>query len=139
VYRNRSRPTGGPVLIHLHGGAFRIDKKSREPQPLLYRFACQGLHQRELPPSDAVPGSAGRPEEGDRLVRERGPEYGAEPNIFFVACSSAGGHLASMAVLTANDPLLQPGFEEAETSVTAVVLLYGYYGSARSVGRRASD
>jgi acetyl esterase/lipase len=61
-------------------------------------------------------------------VREHGPEYGADPNVVFVAGSSAGGYLASMAALTANDPALQPGFESADTSVTAVVSLYGYYG-----------
>ena len=61
-------------------------------------------------------------------VREHGPEYGADPNVVFVAGSSAGGHLASMAALTANDASLQPGFEDVDTSVTAVVSLYGYYG-----------
>ena len=61
-------------------------------------------------------------------VREHGPEYGADPNVVFVAGSSAGGYLASMAALTANDPSLQAGFEDADTSVTAVVSLYGYYG-----------
>ena len=62
-------------------------------------------------------------------VREHGAEYGADPNVVFVAGSSAGGYLASMAALTANDPALQPGFEEVDTSVAAVVSLYGYYGS----------
>ena len=65
-------------------------------------------------------------------VREHGPEYGADPSVVFVAGSSAGGHLASMAALTANDPSLQPGFEDADTSVTAVVSLYGYYGLGRA-------
>ena len=61
-------------------------------------------------------------------VREHGPEYGADPNVVFVAGSSAGGHGASMAALTANDASLQPGLEDVDTSVTAVVSLYGYYG-----------
>ena len=42
VYRHRSRPSGGPVLIHLHGGAFRSGRKNREARPLLYRLASQG-------------------------------------------------------------------------------------------------
>ena len=33
-----------------------------------------------------------------------------------------------MCALTANDPRFQPGFEEADTSVTAAIGLYGYYG-----------
>ena len=41
---------------------------------------------------------------------------------------SAGAHLAAFAGLTANDPTYQPGFEQADTTVTAVVGLGGYYG-----------
>ena len=33
-----------------------------------------------------------------------------------------------MAALTPNDPAFQPGFERANTSVTAAISLYGYYG-----------
>ncbi len=35
-----------------------------------------------------------------------------------------------MCALTADDPMFQPGFEEADTSVSAAVGLYGYYGPA---------
>ena len=56
-------------------------------------------------------------------------EAGADPAVVFVAGSSAGGHLAAMAALTPNDPRFQPGFERADTSVTAAICLYGYYGS----------
>jgi acetyl esterase/lipase len=33
---------------------------------------------------------------------------------------------------TTNDPVFQPGFEQADTSVAAVVALYGYYGGIAS-------
>ena len=33
-----------------------------------------------------------------------------------------------MAALTANDPTFQPGFEAADTRITAGIGLYGYYG-----------
>jgi acetyl esterase/lipase len=36
--------------------------------------------------------------------------------------------LAALAALTPNDPVFQPGFESADTSVTAAVCLHGYYG-----------
>ena len=69
-------------------------------------------------------------------VREHGDEYGADPSVLFVAGSSAGGNLASAAALTPNDPRFQPGFEDVDTSVTAAVALYGYYGHYG--GERAS-
>jgi acetyl esterase/lipase len=90
LYRHRAHPSCGPVLVYLHGGAFRSGGKRRAARPLL---------------------------------------YGADPAVVFVAGSSAGGHLAAMAALTANDPAFQPGFEQADTSVAAAVCLYGYYGS----------
>ena len=62
-------------------------------------------------------------------VRTQGQEYGADPAVVFVAGSSAGAHLAAMAALTPDDPRFQPGFEDADTSVTAAICLYGYYGA----------
>jgi hypothetical protein len=34
----------------------------------------------------------------------------------------------AMSALTPNDPVLQPGFEQADTTVTAAICLYGYFG-----------
>jgi acetyl esterase/lipase len=62
-------------------------------------------------------------------VRAHGHEYGADPALLFVAGSSAGAHMASLATLTPNDPTFQPGFEDADTSVTAAIGLNGYYGN----------
>jgi acetyl esterase/lipase len=67
-------------------------------------------------------------------VRQRAGEYGADPSLLVVAGGSAGAHLASMAALTANDPVFQPGFEDADTSVRAAVCLYGFYGSRDLAG-----
>jgi acetyl esterase/lipase len=57
----------------------------------------------------------------------------------FVAGSSAGAHLAAMAALTPNDPAFQPGFEDANTSVTAAIALGGYYGLLDGDGRLPSS
>ena len=61
-------------------------------------------------------------------VRAHGHEYGPDPTMVFVSGSSAGGNLAALAALTPNDPAFQPGFEQADTSVTAAISFYGYYG-----------
>ena len=42
LYRNRSRLSRGPTLIHLHGGHFQIGRKNREARPLFYRLASRG-------------------------------------------------------------------------------------------------
>ena len=59
-------------------------------------------------------------------------DYGADPSTLVVCGGSAGAYLGTMCALTADDPTFQPGFEQADTSVSAAVGLYGYYGSAPS-------
>jgi acetyl esterase/lipase len=136
VYRHRSHPSGGPVLIHLHGGAFRRGRKSREARPLLYQLASQGgvciSANYRLSPAATFPDHLIDVKKVIAWAREHGAEYGADPPMVFVAGSSAGGHLASLAALTPNDPVFQPGFEGADTSVAAAISLYGYYGSLGS-------
>jgi acetyl esterase/lipase len=71
-------------------------------------------------------------------VREHSDEYGADPTAVFVAGSSAGGHMAAMAALTPNDPAFQPGFEDADTSVSGAITLYGYLGNYYGQGAGSS-
>ncbi len=132
IYRHRSHPSGGPTLVYLHGGAFRRGRKNNEARPLIYRLASQGWvcisANYRLSPSARFPDHLIDVKKVIAWVREHGHEYGADPAVVFAAGSSAGGHLASLAALTPNDPAFQPGFERADTSVTAAVSLYGYYG-----------
>ncbi len=50
-------------------------------------------------------------------VKENIARYGGDPNNIVLCGNSAGGHLASLAALTPNDPKYQPGFEEKDTTV----------------------
>jgi acetyl esterase/lipase len=136
VYRRRDRPTGCPTLIHFHGGAFRHGRKSREARPLFHRLASRGWvcisANYRLAGDGRFPDPLIDAKKAIAWVRAHGPEHGADPDVLFVAGSSAGGHLASMSALTPGDPRFQPGFEEADTSVTAAISLYGYYGPVGS-------
>ena len=133
VYRPRSRPSGCPTLIHLHGGSFVRGRKSRQARPLLARLASQGWvcisANYRLRPAAAFPDHLIDVKKVIAWVRENGHEHGADPATVFVAGSSAGAHLAAFAALTQNDSVFQPGFEDADTSVAAAVCLGGYYGS----------
>jgi acetyl esterase/lipase len=68
-------------------------------------------------------------------ARARAVEYGGDADRNVLAGSSFGARLATLAGFTVNDPAFQPGFERADTSIAAVVALYGYYGAVAS--RRA--
>jgi acetyl esterase/lipase len=133
VYRRRSLPTSvGPALVHLHGGALVRGRKNREARPLLYRLASQGWvcvsANYRLSPAVRFPDHLIDVKKMIVWIREHGHEYGVDPTMVFVAGSSSGGQLAALAALTPNDPAFQPGFERADTSVTAAICLYGYYG-----------
>lgn len=143
LYRHRSRPTGAPVLVHLHGGGYHGGRKSMESRALLFRLA-------ELGWVTVTANYRLRPHAGfhDHLtdvkrvlawVREHGPRYGADPGTLVLAGGSAGAHLATIAALTQHDPRYQPGFEDADTSVSAVVGLYGWYGGYYEEGGPASE
>ena len=60
-------------------------------------------------------------------VRENIADYGGDPDFLAITGGSAGGHLASLAALTPNDPTFQPGFEDADTTVQAAAPYYGVY------------
>jgi len=71
-------------------------------------------------------------------IREHADEHGADPSFIAVTGGSAGGHLAALAALTANDPAFQPGFEDVDTAVQACVPNYAVYDFTDESGTRAS-
>jgi acetyl esterase/lipase len=135
LYRDRSDRVGRPTLVYLHAGGFHFGSKRLGARHLLYRLAshgwvCISANYRLLPAE--FPDPVIDVKKVIAWVREHGRDYGADPDAVFLAGSSAGGHLASLAALTANEPAFQPGFEDTDTSVSGAVSLYGYYGPIAS-------
>ena len=144
IYRRRGSTNGpAPVLVHFHGGHFQIGGKSREARPLLHRLASQGWvcisANYRLGEAGRFPNSLIDAKRVISWARAHAAEHGADPSVLIVAGSSAGAHLASMAALTPNDPAFQPGFEDADTVVSAAVCLYGYYGDRELAGSLPSS
>ncbi len=142
LYRHRSHPSRAPVFVYVHGGGYLSGSKSREARPLIDRLASQGWvcisANYRLRPAASFPEHLIDLKKMIAWVRRRGAEYGADPAALFVGGSSAGGHMAALAALTPNDPEFQPGFEAADTSVTAAISLYGYLGSYYGRGHASS-
>ncbi|MFG2003708.1 alpha/beta hydrolase [Spirillospora sp. NPDC048911] len=133
VYHHRARPSGAPVLIHVHGGGYSGGRKNSQSLPLIYRLAgrgwvCVSANYR-LRPEFQHPDHLIDLKKVIAWVREHAHEYGADPATLFVAGSSAGGHMAALAALTRSDPAFQPGFEDADTSVTGAICLNSWYRS----------
>ena len=141
LYRPRHGGVGGPVLIHLHGGGFSFlpGRRSFYARWLLFRLAREGWvcisATYRLQPAATFPDELIDVKKVIAWGRARALEYGGDPDRIVLAGSSFGARLATLAGFTVNDPAFQPGFERADTSIAAVIALYGYYGGIAS--RRA--
>jgi len=80
-----------------------------------------GVRRDQLPaePPGALSRAPDRLQAGPGLGAEHAAEFGGDPARVAVTGGSAGGHLAALVALTANDPAFQPGFETVDTSVVA--------------------
>ena len=131
VYHHRDVPQGAPVLLSVHGGAWTIGRKEWDAIPLLlqmaaYGWVCVSVNY-PLSPRARWPEHIIALKRAVKWIREHAGEYGGDPSFVAVTGGSAGGHLAAMLALSANDPSLQPGFEDVDTSVQACVPHYGVY------------
>jgi acetyl esterase/lipase len=120
-----------PVVLQIHGGGWVYGHKQQQALPLMYHLAARGwicvsINYR-LGPRASWPDPIVDVKRAIAWIREHIVEYGGDPNFLVVTGGSAGGHLASLAALSPNDPEYQPGFEDVDTSVDACVPLYGVY------------
>lgn len=131
VYRRRDRPTGCPTLLQVHGGGWVLGTKNEQGLPLMHHLAAQGWvcvsADYRLSPRATFPDPLIDLKHALRWIRQEGPAYGVDPDFVVVTGGSAGGHLAALVALTANEPGYQPGFEDVDTSVRACVAFYGVY------------
>jgi acetyl esterase/lipase len=134
VYRHRSRPINCPTLLQIHGGAWILGSKNEQGLPLMHHLASRGWvcvsADYRLSPHATFPDHVVDLKRAIGWIREHGREYGANPDFLVVTGGSAGGHLAALVSLTANDPAFQPGFEQVDTSVQGCVPFYGVYDFA---------
>ncbi len=123
-----------PTLIFFHGGAFwggaRGDFQSSYALPGIFRgyavasvdYRLSGEAQFPLPVHDA--------KAAVRFLRENADRLALDPGRFAVMGNSAGAYLAAMVAMTPGIGALEdlsPGCPGADTSVRAMVGLFGVY------------
>jgi acetyl esterase/lipase len=132
IYRPKHRPADGcPVLLQIHGGGWMLGHKAQQALPLMHHMAgngwvCVAVNYR-LSPSVGFPAHLEDCKAALCWIREHGREYGMNPDFVAVTGGSAGGHLAALMGLTANQPDLQKLHPQTDTSVQACVPFYGEY------------
>jgi len=131
VYRPRHRPERCPTLLQIHGGGWMMGSKNEQAIPLMLHLAARGwvcvTANYRLSPHATFPDHLIDCKRAVQWIREHGGEYGADPGFIVVTGGSAGGHLAALMALTANEPEYQPGFESVDTTMAACVAFYGVY------------
>jgi acetyl esterase/lipase len=127
-----------PSVVQIHGGGWIAGSRSEQGIPLLNHLASCGWvcfnADYRLSPRATFPDHVIDVKRAIAWVKEHARDYGADPDFICITGGSAGGHLIALAALTADDPCLQPGFEEADTSVAAAVPFYGVYDLTDSEG-----
>jgi acetyl esterase/lipase len=144
IWKRADLPRDGraPVLLQVPGGAWAIGMRRPQAYPLLSHLAergwvCVSIDYR-VSPRHTWPDHIVDVKRALAWIKDNIADYGGDPDFVAITGGSAGGHLASLAALTPDDPQYQPGFEDADTSVVAAVPIYGRYDwvSTQGSGRK---
>jgi acetyl esterase/lipase len=142
IYKPRGAVHNAPVLLQIHGGGWVYGNKRGQALPLLYDlaargFVCVSINYR-LSPRARWPTHLLDAKRALIWVKQHIAEHGGDPDCVLVTGGSAGGHLAAMLALTANEPEYQPGFESVDTRVQGCIPFYGVYDLAGLSGEPPS-
>ncbi len=128
VWRRRGVPAGAPVVVYYHGGAWTFGHKAQQGRPLLHELAARGwvvvTPNYRLAPRHPWPTQARDAVAALVWVKSHVTEFGGDPGRVVVAGGSAGGQLAALVALAADDPAwgAPPG---ADLSVRGCLSFYG--------------
>ncbi|GAC1396949.1 MAG: esterase LipC [Mycobacterium sp.] len=135
VWRTRDEHTlqrPAPVLIFVPGGAWVFGSRVLQGHALMAHLARRGWVclsvQYRTSPRHRWPRQMTDVKAAIAWARANVDRFGGDRDFVAIAGCSAGGHLATLAGLTANDPRYQAELPaDVDTSVEAVVSVYGLY------------
>jgi acetyl esterase/lipase len=135
VWRGNGTESGqgpAPVLVFIPGGAWVFGRRELQGHALMAHLARRGWVclsvQYRSSPRHRWPRQMTDVKAAIAWARANVDRFGGDANFVAVAGCSAGGHMATLAGLTANDPQWQAELAgDADTSVDAVVSMYGLY------------
>lgn len=145
VWRRADLPDDAkaPVLVQIHGGAWMTGRKEGQGEPLMGHLAERGwvcvAPNYRLSPRATWPDHIVDVKRALAWVKTNIAQHGGDPDFVVITGGSAGGHLCSLAALTAGLADFQPGFEDADTTVQAAVPFYGVYDFPNQFGTSRDD
>ncbi len=112
VWRTSTTPTDAPVIYYLHGGAWTFGDKREQGRPMLHEFVRRGwvvvASNYRLAPRFPWPAQIEDATRALGWIKKNIATYGGDPDRVVIAGGSAGGHLASLLALSADDPTWRP-------------------------------
>jgi acetyl esterase/lipase len=129
LYVPKDRSTPPPLLLFIHGGAWRAGKKEHT-EPYTVPLAAAGYAtasiQYRLAPEHTFPKAIQDVNAAIHWLRSHGDQYGFDGGRMALLGGSAGGHLALLAAYAQDPALGAPGHPEGvKQRVAAVVNIYG--------------
>ena len=124
-----SSPGPHPLIVYVHGGAWRGGSKNDQPLGKLVAqgFAVASVDYR-LSTVAPFPAQMHDIKAAIRFLRARAGEYGLDTKRFAIAGSSAGGHLAALAGVTNGNAELEGtlgAHRDQSSAVQAIISLFG--------------
>jgi acetyl esterase/lipase len=137
VWRLSTTPSDAPVIFYVHGGAWTFGDKREQGRPMLHEFVRHGwivvASNYRLAPRFPWPAQI---EDATRVlgwIKKNIASYGGDPDRVVIAGGSAGGHLASLVALGADDLMWRPE-EMADLEDWTVRGAMSFYGVLEMTG-----
>ncbi len=112
VWRMSTTPKDAPVVFYIHGGSWTFGDKREQGRPMLHEFVRRGwvavVINYRLAPRYPWPAQIEDSTRALGWIKKNVASYGGDPDRVVVSGGSAGGHLAALVALTANDPTWRP-------------------------------
>jgi acetyl esterase/lipase len=141
IWRRSTTPADAPVIFYLHGGAWTFGDKRQQARPMLHEFVERGwivvASNYRLAPQHAWPAQIEDATRALGWIRKNIATYGGDPDRVVIAGGSAGGHLASLVALSADDPTWRPE-EMGDLEDWSVRGALSFYGVLEMTGDKSS-
>jgi acetyl esterase/lipase len=137
VWRTSTTPLHAPVVLYIHGGSWTMGDKREQGRPMLHEFVRRGwiavVPNYRLAPRNPWPAQARDVTRALGWVKKNVASYGGDPERVVISGGSAGGQLAALAALSANDPTWRPG-DMADVTDWSVRGAMAFYGVLEMIG-----
>ncbi|HWD95740.1 MAG TPA: DUF3293 domain-containing protein [Acidimicrobiales bacterium] len=137
IWRLSTTRTDAPVIYYVHGGAWTFGDKREQGRPMLHEFVRRGwivvASNYRLAPRFPWPAQI---EDATRVlgwIKKNISTYGGDPGRVVIAGASAGGHLAALVALSADDPTWRPD-DMADVEDWTVRGALSFYGVLEMTG-----